>query len=267
MAEIKKSFVLYSDLISIVKKLVLKDRDNKTNHAGELFLHILEYVNGNEPVPIDFIVEMAFEPVKLQLKRDLEKYEVVKEKRSQAGKKSAEVKKQTATLSTNSTHVESVEQTSTNSTVNDNDTVTDNDNDTVTDNDILLKKETKNKNFDFRKNLIDFGFKEKLIDDWLKVRKTKKATNTETAFKKFILEVQKSERDFNEILELCISKDWKGFQAEWLKNLQNLNNGKQFSNTGGTNTNQGYKPASVNTEKLVRELTNDFEVGNVPGQY
>ena len=60
MAESKKSFVLYSDLISIVKKLVLKDRENKTNYAGELFLHILEYVNSNEPVPIDFIIEMAF---------------------------------------------------------------------------------------------------------------------------------------------------------------------------------------------------------------
>ena len=62
MAENKKSFVLYTDLINIVKKFVEKDRIEKTNYGGELFLLILEYVNDKEPVPIDFILEMAFEP-------------------------------------------------------------------------------------------------------------------------------------------------------------------------------------------------------------
>ena len=134
MAENKKSFVLYADLISVVEKLVIKDRENNTNYAGELFLHILKYVNDKEPVPIDFIIEMTFEPIRLQLKRDLHKYETIKDKRSSAGKKSAEIKKQNATKSTS---VESVAECSTLSTVNDNDN--DNDNDNV----ILLKKETK----------------------------------------------------------------------------------------------------------------------------
>lgn len=120
MAENKKSFVLYADQITIVKKLVEKDRLNTTNYAGELFLHILEYVNDLNPEPLNFIVDMAFEPIKQQLKRDLIKYEVIKQKRSDAGKKSAESKKQSIT---NSTSVESVEQTSTNSTVSDNDIV------------------------------------------------------------------------------------------------------------------------------------------------
>lgn len=229
MAESKKSFVLYSDLISIVKKLVLKDRENKTNYAGELFLHILEYVNSNEPVPIDFIIEMAFEPIKLQLKRDFDKYEVVKEKRSQAGKKSAEVKKQTVINSTNSTSVESVEHSSTNSTVNDNVNVNVNVNDNV----ILLEKETKEIKFDFKKSLIGLGIKENLINDWLLIRKNKKATNSKTAFDLFVKQVKKANKDPNEILELCIAKDWKGFQAEWITNLQNQNlqNGKQqFTN-------------------------------------
>lgn len=134
MAENKKSFVLYADLISIVEKLVIKDRENKTNYSGELFFHVLQYVNDREPIPIDFIIEMAFEPIKLQLKRDLQKYEVTKEKRSLAGKKSAEIKQQN---STKSTSVESVQQPSTNSTVSDNV------NENVNDNDILLEKETK----------------------------------------------------------------------------------------------------------------------------
>lgn len=125
MAENKKSFVLYADLLSVVKKIVLKDRENKTNYGGELFLHILEYVNDLEPVAIDFIVEMAFEPIKLQLKRDLKKYELIKEKRSNAGKVSAESRQQKPTKSTS---VDFVEQTSTNPTVNDNVNVTVNDN-------------------------------------------------------------------------------------------------------------------------------------------
>lgn len=86
MADGKKSFILYADLIHVVKKLVLKDRENKTNWAGELFLHILEYVNDNDPVPIDFIVEMTFEPIKLSLKRDLQKYAITATGKSNAGK-------------------------------------------------------------------------------------------------------------------------------------------------------------------------------------
>jgi len=86
MAENKKSFILYSDLIFVVKKLVEKDRENKTNYAGELFLHILEYVNDKEPIAIDFIVEMAFEPIRQQLKRDLKEWSLIKEDRSNSGK-------------------------------------------------------------------------------------------------------------------------------------------------------------------------------------
>jgi hypothetical protein len=93
MAENKKSFILYSDLLSVVEKLVLKDRENKTNFGGELFLHILKYVNDKEPVAIDFIVEMAFEPIKLSLKRDLEKYNRYIEKQRVNGAKGGRPKK------------------------------------------------------------------------------------------------------------------------------------------------------------------------------
>ena len=93
MAKDKKSFILYADLITVVTKLVLKDRENKTNYAGELFLTILEFVNDKEPIPVDFIVEMAFEPIKLSLKRDLKKYETYIEKQVANGKKGGRPKK------------------------------------------------------------------------------------------------------------------------------------------------------------------------------
>lgn len=83
MAESKKSFILYTDLKSVVEKLIIKDREDGTNNSGELFYHILEYVNGDEPEPINFIIEMAFEPIRLQLIRDLKKYDEIREKNRQ----------------------------------------------------------------------------------------------------------------------------------------------------------------------------------------
>lgn len=101
MAENKKSFILYADLLTVVKMLVEKDRINKTNYGGELFLIILEYVNDLNPIPIDFIVEMAFEPIKLQLKRDLIKWSEFREKQSENGKKGGRPKKDMDNLDNN----------------------------------------------------------------------------------------------------------------------------------------------------------------------
>ncbi len=124
MAENKKSFVLYTDLLKSIEHLTNEEK-------GILFNHLLEYVNDKNPVLEDRLILTAWKPIELQLKRDLIKFEEVKAKRSDAGKRSAELRaiKAEEQNSTNPTHVKSVEQTSTNPTVNDNDTV--NVNDTV----------------------------------------------------------------------------------------------------------------------------------------
>tara|TARA_B110000046_G_scaffold151300_1_gene159961 strand:+ start:343 stop:1065 length:723 start_codon:yes stop_codon:yes gene_type:complete len=121
MAKDKKGFILYADLIKVVSKL-----PNET--AGKLFKIILSYVNDLEVSIDDLLLEIAFEPIKNQLKRDLVKFEQVKSKRSDAGKRSAELRalKKEEQNPTNSTSVESVQQTSTNPTVTVNDIVTDN---------------------------------------------------------------------------------------------------------------------------------------------
>ena len=66
------------------------------------------------------IINIAFEPIKAQLKRDLKRWEQKIEARSRAGKASAESKKlnKLQQESTNSTYVDSVQQTSTKSTDN-----------------------------------------------------------------------------------------------------------------------------------------------------
>ena len=113
MATDKKSFVLYADNYGLIKQL-------PDDVAGRLLKHIFAYVNDENPVSDDLLLNIAFEPIKMALKRDLKKYEQIKEKRSLAGKKSAEQRQQN---STNPTHVDFVQQTSTNPTVSDSDNV------------------------------------------------------------------------------------------------------------------------------------------------
>jgi len=84
--------------------------------------------------------------------------------------------------------------------------------------------------FSFLGSLLDYGFERQLVEDWLKVRKTKKATNTETAFKNFIAEIEQRTCNINEILEVCVEKSWSGFKWTWYDNLKqqsnNFNNGR-----------------------------------------
>ena len=86
MAENKKSFILYCDIIHTVKKLP-KDKQ------ADLFVHILEYVNDMNPITDDFVVEIAFEPIKQALKRDLLKYEKIRQRNAENGKTGGRPKK------------------------------------------------------------------------------------------------------------------------------------------------------------------------------
>jgi hypothetical protein len=82
MAEGKKSFVLYSDQRTIIEML-------PNDKAGILLKHIFAYVNDENPINEDPLIMLAFEPIKLQMKRDLIKWEEKIENRSSAGMKSA----------------------------------------------------------------------------------------------------------------------------------------------------------------------------------
>lgn len=79
--------------------------------------------------------------------------------------------------------------------------------------------------FLFRSELLNLNFDEQLVDEWLSIRKAKKAKNTETAFNAFIREIKKSNLQANEILKLCVEKSWSGFDASWINNLNTNKNG------------------------------------------
>jgi len=123
MAENKKGFVLYAD-----QKIIFEELTDE--EAGILIKHVFKYVNDENPILENRIITMAFNPIKLQLKRDLKRWESIRLKRSEAGKKSAESRQQNQQVLTS---VESVEQVSTKSTVivNDNVNVNVNVNDNV----------------------------------------------------------------------------------------------------------------------------------------
>lgn len=80
MADDKKSFVAYADWQGQFNLL-------SNEEAGILIKHILSYVNDEDPeLPNDNrILNIAFEPIKSQLKRDLKKYETKKKDKSENG--------------------------------------------------------------------------------------------------------------------------------------------------------------------------------------
>ena len=112
MAKDKKSFILYSDSIHTIEKL--SDVD-----AGLLLKHLMRYVNDLNPTTDNALVEIAFEPIKQQLKRDLVKFEDVKVKRSEAGKAGAN--KRWQMLSNDNKPKQSIAKIAVNDNVNVND--------------------------------------------------------------------------------------------------------------------------------------------------
>ena len=80
MAKDKKSFILYCDQQGVFNQL-------PDEIAGKLIKHIFAYVNDENPICDDLLLSIAFEPIKLQLKRDLVKYDQYIDKQKVNGSK------------------------------------------------------------------------------------------------------------------------------------------------------------------------------------
>jgi len=119
MANDKKGFLLYADYIHTISKMP------KTKQA-DLFMMILKYVNDQNPETDDLIVSLVWEPIKLQLKRDLVKYETFRTKQKENGKKGGRPTSEIKTQN-NPNNPSLLEKTQKSLTVNDNVTVNVND--------------------------------------------------------------------------------------------------------------------------------------------
>ena len=73
------------------------------------------------------------------------------------------------------------------------------------------EKESTNTNtkcvFDFRKSLLAYGFKEELVDEWMTIRKSKKAINSQFSYNAFISQIEKCGAEKNEYLNAF--KEWR----------------------------------------------------------
>ena len=231
MAEGKKSFVLYADQHEIFNNL---SKDQKSDLIDTIFL----YVKDKNPVVSDPVVNMAFTMIKLQLKRDLEKWDKTLISKSNAGKASAkarELKRQQEL--TDLTPVEIVEQNqhnATDSTVNDNvnvngnvivnDTVNVNDNKSSIEEEIYLKSlkpkiEEKKEiaptaEIDWNNTTIEEAWNEWIEYKWKVKRFKYKEPKYENMAKNQLLKMSdESEKGAIRIIEHTISNGWSGFVA------------------------------------------------------
>jgi hypothetical protein len=98
------------------------------------------------------------------------------------------------------------------------------------------EKKEDEKKFNFSQALLSYGFDKTLVSEWLEVRRKKKAVNTETAYKGFITEVEKTNLDKNKVLKMCVEKSWQGFTASWITekkaitppNMERMKNDDRF---------------------------------------
>jgi hypothetical protein len=59
--------------------------------------------------------------------------------------------------------------------------------------------------------------------DWLKIRKSKKAPLTATAWKLFVNECEKANWTIEDAIKECCLRNWASFKADWMKEKQQYN--------------------------------------------
>ena len=208
MKKKKKSFVGYCDWRNTFDLL-------SDDEAGKLIKHFFAYVSDENPVLDDRLLQMAFEPIKTQLKRDLSKYEEVKKKRAEAGRqgglRSGENRnKQNEASASDVTDLEANEANASGAKQNEaNEADNVNDNGNVNDNVILLEKETKGKN---------------VVDDFSPPSDEKKNSDESEAEKSLskplpVIKRKKVARKKENIPEeeLMIPEDFKPIWSDWLE--------------------------------------------------
>ena len=110
--------------------------------------------------------------------------------------------------------------------------------------------------FDFLKSLIALGVQEQTARDWMQVRKEKKASNTETAFRKIEQEIAKSGATAEDCIRMSAECSWAGFKAEWMHNRQ------QKAGTPAPKQESAYE----HNRRLMRQLLGETMGGQVDEQ-
>jgi uncharacterized protein YdaU (DUF1376 family) len=111
-------------------------------------------------------------------------------------------------------------------------------------------REKREETFSFKKALLNLGVSEKVTEDWLLVRKTKKAANTETAFKAIEKQIKECPISPDECVKIAVIKSWQGLKSEWI--INEINNGNNKVSTGN---NQSWQNSPrINAEDKKRSV-------------
>ena len=237
----RETFVFYKDWLNVI-------RDLPSEVQLEVYQAITEYAIYGNLIELKPLAKVAFGFVKQTIDRDTQKYISIKEKRKEAGAKGGRPLK---TNELEESKEKQKKQLVFEKSKKSKSPLKVNVNDNVNVNDFSLLEKEKQKSvcvefgegekkdqplnaeketspqvapapppFNFRKAMLNEGFAPELVDEWLKIRKAKKAINSELAFKTFIEQVRKTNQDINAILSIIVQKQWKGFEADWLHNTQ-----------------------------------------------
>lgn len=121
---------------------------------------------------------------------------------------------------------------------------------------VAPKKVSFSKN-DFKQSLLNHGANEQHIDDWFKVRVSKKATFTETALNAFVNECEKNQFSVADAVRVCAERSWQGFKYQWILNEQ----ANGTNPTSPTASNGQKQPYFFDRERAMQALTS----GNTGG--
>jgi hypothetical protein len=227
MAEDKKGFILYADLIASFEYLSNEQR-------GEVIWWVLQYVNDKHPEPLEGSLMAVIATIRAQLKRDLEKYEKKTGKNSESGRIgnlkrwqkdlygkfiNKEITLEEAEVIANDRKVSLPDKTVSPpiAKIAVTDTVTDNGTDTVTEIKEVDSTHPSEAHAPFKalNFLTDLGVEKQVASDFLKNRKTKRLANTKTAFDNIHREMEKSGLPINDVLKVCVNNGWGSFKNSW----------------------------------------------------
>lgn len=112
-------------------------------------------------------------------------------------------------------------------------------------------REEGEKKFNFKKSLIEYGFKKELVDDWMEVRRKTRAVNSKTALLGFLREVEKTGMDMDQVLQICVERSWRGLQAKWITDNTNTN--------GSTGHTKEQSARNERQQRLVERLQGEID--------
>ena len=107
-----------------------------------------------------------------------------------------------------------------------------------------IEKEIK-VNFSFKKKLLELVNDEILVNDYIQLRKTKKATLSQTFFNLLVSECTNNNFPLDKALTICIEKNWVGFKYTWVKNIELQNKDKTDGKESTTKRNPDFKLLSA----------------------